>query len=282
MSFTSELFRNETIIDDGPESFSLANPDGFSRGYDPSDRPDGYGYTGFAAPMDRTLLIPRSEWQARIQEAEEQKSRISDILTAKRIPHKDQDRTNYCWANGPAHAAETLRVIQGLPYVSLSPASVAGPITGYRNIGGWGLAAVKYAISNGFVPSDKWPDNAIDRRYKTETNRQTALSYRIREWRECRPRSLDEMVSLLLRGYPASLGYNWWGHLVMGAECLWLDGDIAIRIRNSWRGWGANGFGILRGSKMLADDCVFPISVRAASTPGSSGSSGASFLRQAG
>lgn len=277
MSGSSSLYRNEVIIDDEPESFALANPDGFSRGYDPADRPEGYGYTGYAAKMDSGLLIPRSEWQARIQEAESQKARISDILTANKIPHKDQDRTNYCWANGPAHAAETLRVIQGLPYVSLSPASVAAPMTGYKNIGGWGLAAVKYAISNGFVPSDKWPDNAIDRRYSTETNRLAALNHRIRDWRECRPRSLDEMVSLLLRGYPAALGFNWWGHLVMGAECVWLDGEIAIRIRNSWRGWGANGFGILRGSKMLADDCVFPVSVRA-----SSQGAGSSILGQAG
>lgn len=277
MSGSSSLYRNEVIIDDEPEAFALANPDGFSRGYDPADRPEGYGYTGYAAKMDSSLLIPRSEWQARIEEAERQKARISDILTANKIPHKDQDRTNYCWANGPAHAAETLRVIQGLPYVSLSPASVAAPVTGFRNIGGWGLAAVKYAINNGFVPSDKWPDNAIDRRYSTETNRLAALNHRIRDWRECRPRSLDEMVSLLLRGYPASLGFNWWGHLVMGAECVWLDGDIGIRIRNSWKGWGANGFGILRGSKMLADDCVFPVSVRA-----SSQGAGSSISKQAG
>lgn len=277
MSESSSLYRNEVIIDDEPQALALANPDGFSRGYDPGGRPEGYGYTGYAAKMDSSLLIPRNEWQARIQEAETQKARISDILTAKNVPHKDQDRTNYCWANGPTHAAETLRVIQGLPYVSLSPASVAAPMTGFKNIGGWGLAAVKYAISNGFVPSENWPDNAIDRRYQTETNRQTALSFRIREWRECKPRNLDEMVSLLLRGYPAALGFNWWGHLVMGAEAVWLDGEIAIRIRNSWKGWGANGFGILRGSKMLADDCVFPVSVRA-SSPGV----GSSIFRQAG
>lgn len=277
MSGSSSLYRNEVVIGDEPESFALANPDGFSRGYDPTDRPEGYGYTGYAAKMESGLLIPRSEWQARIQEAESQKARISDILTANKIPHKDQDNTNYCWANGPTHAAETLRVIQGLPYVSLSPASVAAPMTGYKNIGGWGLAAVKYAISNGFVPSYKWPDNAIERRYNTEANKLTALSYRIRDWRECKPRSLDEMVSLLLRGYPAALGFNWWGHLVMGAECVWLDGEIAIRIRNSWRGWGANGFGILRGSKMLADDCVFPVSVRA-----SSQGSGSSLSKRAG
>lgn len=277
MSGSSSLYRNEVIIDDEPESFALANPDGFSRGYDPDGRPEGYGYTGYAAKMDSSLLIPRSEWQARIQEAESQKARISDILTANKIPHKDQDRTNYCWANGPTHAAETLRVIQGLPYVSLSPASIAAPMTGFKNIGGWGLAAVKYAISNGFVPSEKWPDNAIERRYQTEANRLTALSYRIRDWRECKPRSLDEMVSLLLRGYPAALGFNWWGHLVMGAEAVWLDGEIAIRIRNSWKGWGANGFGILRGSKMLPDDCVFPVSVRA-SIPGV----GSSIAKQAG
>lgn len=261
---SSALYRNEIIIDDEPQSFSLANPAGFSRGYDPTSRPEGYAYGGFAAPVDAGWLIPRSEWQGLIEEQEKQRGRISDILTDKKIPHKDQDRTNYCWANGPTHAAETLRAIQGLPYVSLSPASIGGPITNYRNVGGWGLAAVKFAIQQGIVPSENWPDNAIDRRYNTQVNQNKRGQYRIREWRECKPRNLDELVSMLLRGYPASLGFNWWGHLVMGCDAVWLDGEVAIRIRNSWRGWGANGFGILRGSKMLPDDCVVPVSVRAA------------------
>jgi C1A family cysteine protease len=44
-----------------------------------------------------------------------------------------------------------------------------------------------------------------------------------------------------------------------------LDGTHAIRIRNSWgMGWGSQGYGILQGAKMRADDAVSPRSAIAA------------------
>jgi hypothetical protein len=36
----------------------------------------------------------------------------------------------------------------------------------------------------------------------------------------------------------------------------WIDNEIAVIIRNSWQGWGDFGFGVLQGSRMLADDLV--------------------------
>jgi len=264
MSGSSRLYESEVILDDATSDGQLMDMmQGFERGYDPEGRPEGYGYGSYAAKFDSSLLIPESEWQARIQEAEQQGSRISDILTRLRIPHKDQASTNYCWANGPCHAAETLRAMQNLPYVSLSPASVAAPIVKFRNVGGWGLEAVKRAIAIGFVPSRLWPDNAIERRYQTSEAISEASKFRFREWTECKPRARAELISMAIRGKPGSLGFNWWGHLVMGCEAVWLDGEVALRIRNSWKGWGANGFGIVRGAKMLADDAVYPVSVRA-------------------
>jgi hypothetical protein len=44
----------------------------------------------------------------------------------------------------------------------------------------------------------------------------------------------------------------------MAVEVIWLDGTIALRIRNQWEGWGDQNFGILQGSRMLADDFVAP------------------------
>lgn len=263
---SSVLHKGELIIDDSWTDGHVADmcrP--FSRGYEPAGRPEGFGYAGVAAPFTDSLAIPESEWQSIIQEQEEQKSRISDILTRSNIPHKNQQSTNFCWANGPCHAAEALRAVQGYEYVSLSPASVAAPLTNFRNQGGWGLDAVKRAKEIGWVPSRLWPDNAIERRYLNSANLAEASKYRFREWVECRPRNKAEMISMLLRQYPGSLGFNWWGHLIMGCEVVWLDGEAAIRIRNSWPNWGANGFAILRGARMLADDAVFPISMRAAS-----------------
>src|SRR6185437_14121950 len=62
----------------------------------------------------------------RIKDQEKQKRRISDIQF---WPALDQNGTPQCWSNGVAGAAATCRVIMGLPYVQLSPASVACPIS---------------------------------------------------------------------------------------------------------------------------------------------------------
>lgn len=43
----------------------------------------------------------------------------------------------------------------------------------------------------------------------------------------------------------------------MGCDPLWIDGEPATRIWNSWGpNWADGGFGILRGSKMIPDDIV--------------------------
>lgn len=265
MSFTSELYRNEFVINDDSSTNKYAVPgEGMGRGLILNRSSNGFEYGGLATPFPQELLIPRSEWQGMIQEQEEQKSRISDYITRWKLPHKDQATTNYCWINAPVHCLETLRVVQDQLMVILSPASVGAKIKNYRNVGGWGKEGLEGIIKFGCVPVTKWPANAIDKRYDTAENREEALLYRVKDWYECIPRNLDQMVSLLLRRKPGAAGLNWWSHEVMYAECVWLDGQIAIRFRNSWRGYGDNGFAILQGSKMYADDLVFPSTALAA------------------
>ena len=167
-----------------------------------------------------------------------------------------------CWINAPTHCVEINRLQQNQRTVSLSPASAGAQIKQYRNSGGWGLEGLQFVAKNGLVPSAKWPDNAIDKRYATSENKELALDYRVDEWMECRPRNVDEMISMLLRRYPGAGGYNWWSHEVTNCDPIWLDNTAAVRIRNSWKGWGDFGFGILQGSKMLADDLVFCLNAR--------------------
>ena len=60
-------------------------------------------------------------------------------------------------------------------------------------------------------------------------------------------------------------GFNWWRHEVTLTDAIWLDGEVCIRLWNSWGKWGDGyGFGILQGSKILADDIVGLYSARAA------------------
>lgn len=256
MAFSSQLYPNEQIINDSTPLSAMQPPAGFGRGLDLSARtPAGYGDLADMFPDE--LLVPESEWQARIQEMEERKSRLSDIVDQAGLPCKDQSSTLYCWINAPTHCVEISRVIQNQEMVILSPASAGAPIKNFRNEGGWGKEGLEYIIEHGLVPVDKWPANAISRQYWTEDNKKIALNYRAVEWTECRPRNKQQFISSLFRRWPGAAGLNHWSHEVTYYDVIWLDGTAAVRFRNSWgMSYGTRGYGILQGSKMLPDDYV--------------------------
>lgn len=254
----SVLYPNERIIDDSIPDAQLT-PAGFSTGYRGMFRSSqSAADTADAFPSE--LVYPESEWQARAQELESQKSRLSDIAVAAGVPVLDQQSTNYCWCFGPVGALMFVRAVMGQPMVALSPASVGGPITNFRNVGGWGEDALQWMAEHGVVPSAPWPATAIDKRYWTQANQALAKDYRVTEWWRLQPRNLGQLVSCLLRRIPVAVGYNWWGHEVLACDVVYTNGKIGIRIRNSWGDVPGypNGFAILQGNKMLPDDAVAP------------------------
>lgn len=236
----------------------------FGRGLDLGLRgPSDHEYGDVATAFPSALLVPRNEWQARIEQTERTQSRLSDLCTLAGLPHKDQASTNYCWANAPVYAMEVMRVKQNQPMVILSPASVAAPIKGYRNVGGWGKEALEWIVQYGAAPVSLWPANGINKSFATKTTIAEAAKYRVDEWCELVPRNIEQLVSMLLHRIPVPVGYNWWGHEVTAIDAVWLDGTVAIRIRNSWANWGDNGYGILQGNRMLPDDAVAPFTTLA-------------------
>lgn len=254
--YTSPLPPGIAIINDDPGHDFPVPPPGMSRGLQlpPEEERD---YSGSALPFPQELLIPRSEWQARIQEMDERKTWITDLTDQVGLKVKDQDGTNYCWINAPVHCIEICRVMQNQPMISLSPASCGAPIKGFRNNGGWGKEGLQYIANYGVVPSANWPDNAINRQYYTEENKALALSYRALEWWVLRPRNLEEQVSVILQGFAVAVGLNYWSHEVTDVRVAWVDGEPAIIFDNSWgMDYGANGRGMRQGSKRLADDAV--------------------------
>lgn len=258
---SSELYAGEPIINDSTPESDHEPPPGQSRGLELplSHNPAGGNYGDLAASFPQELLIPRSEWQARIQEKEERKNRVSDELIRRGIKCKDQNGTNYCWINAPTHCIEIARAFQNQEYVELSPASVGSKIKGFRNDGGWGQEGLEYIAAHGVVPVSLWPANAINRQYDKPEAWTEADKFKATEWMELKPRTIDEMVSCWLRDIPTANGYNWWSHEVTGCDPIWLDGDIAGRLRNSWgMGYGSQGFFVLQGRKLIPDDCVAP------------------------
>src|SRR5690554_5734490 len=98
------------IIDDSTDLTKLRsqNPAGYvARPYDR----EPVGVHGFAAPF--TLpTIPRSEWQDRIRQMEQDRSRISDIVEdLYGVEPLNQGQTNYCWVNGVVDAVQIIRLL---------------------------------------------------------------------------------------------------------------------------------------------------------------------------
>ena len=260
VSWSSYIPSSEPVIDDDVDA---PVPSGLSTGYESRDYEQHP--SGFYAPLMADKLIPREEWYDRARNLEREEYRTSDYAKRHGLQVKNQNGTNYCWINGVTFACEFMRLAQRQESVQLSPASGGSLIKKFRNNGGWGDQAAEFIQQHGLVPESQWPPNAIDRKYDTNDAWDTAQRYVIEEWNELRPRSLDDLYTCLFRGMPVPVGYNWWRHLVCATDVVVFkkpsgtsDREMlrcfGIRIANSWgTSWGDRGYGILRGTKQLAD-----------------------------
>lgn len=205
-------------------------------------------------------VIPRSDWSAMIREREERGQTLQQVMRVGGVKVKDQGRTNYCWAFAPVSALEINRALMGLPYVELSPTSVAARIKNFRNVGGFGSQALQELATRGVNAASQWPVNAIDKRYDTQQSRVQANSFRQTEWWDLQPKNLDELMTCLLLGLPVPVVYMWWGHQVLAVDPVEVEpGSYGVRILNSWReSWGDKGFAIIRGNRMLPDEAYAP------------------------
>lgn len=261
MGFTSKVFKNEIIINDSTPMGSLIV--GRSTGLElPPHRASLMGheaYDGVAEAFPSSLLIPRSDWQGWIQEMEEKENGLDHQAIRAELPCHDQDGIPYCWIHGPTYAMENLRVVQNQKVILLSATSVGCKIKNFREQGGWGKEGLQYIADHGVCTQEDWPENQLRREYDKPEAWEKAKGFRATEWWVLRDRNLDDLVSCLLRNIPVPGGYNWWGHEVCNVRPVWLDGEVAIRIRNSWgMDWGEKGFGILQGNRMYPDDSVAP------------------------
>lgn len=261
----------ELVLDD--KSATPRAPNGLSRGYRARDYEREP--LGFYNPKPFALqLIPREEWFERATELEAKKQRLSDLIRRKQMKPLNQNGTNFCWYNGVVTACQILMLKSNQPFRELSSASGASKIKNFRNQGGWGDQAATWMASHGTVPADMWPVNAIDRKYDTDAAWTEADKYVLKEWHELQPRNIDQLFTCLLNRIPVPGGYNHWSHLVCNVDVVPLSkptsmADSAIlkafgsRILNSWgSNWSDNGFGILTGTKQLADGQLSTNSMR--------------------
>jgi len=195
-------------------------------------------------------IIPRSEWPARLAALKAANAGILPILY-DRLPCSDQASTNYCWANGPANCGATILYITGRGSYLLSAASIAGPITGYRNVGGWPKDAIDFMARKGAVRDSLWPNAAINSAYYNRADVQAdypkhLVSSVIADLGQTGP-IFDETVTCVLLGCPVATSHDWWGHAVMAVGLDYVDGTWYLIERNSWgMSFGDQGFFKLR------------------------------------
>jgi len=260
MTWVSEIDPAERIIGDGTRLTLGERPREGWESRDYKAEPLGY----YAPPLGASERIDRAEFYDRAQQLERNRTRLSDFASP-RMAVLNQGRTNYCWIAAVVFGAELTRIRQGSDHVRLSPASGGAKIKNFRNVGGWCDQAAKFMESRGIVPAELWPQNEINRRYDTDQAWDEAKRYQLTEWNELRPKNLDDLFSCLLRGLACPAGFSWWRHAVCLVDVVVFDKPrdtsdrellrcFGVRFANSWgKSYGAQGYGILKGKKQLAD-----------------------------
>ncbi len=206
-------------------------------------------------------IIPREEWPARLEALKKANAGVMALVYGKVVVH-DQDGTNYCWANAAVCAGGNVKYVQGqAPYI-LSAASVGGPITGYRNEGGWPGDALAFMQKTGAVRADLWPNTAIKSSYAKNADCVADYPKHIVVERTVdlgeSGKIFDETATCVLLGSSVAVSYNWWSHAVTAVGLAQKDGKWYLILRNSWGdSYGDKGFFLLpegRGSNRGTPD----------------------------
>jgi hypothetical protein len=178
---------------------------------------------------DAFPVIPRSDWDAMIDEKDAKKTWVDDYQWF--APH-DQDGLPTCWANGPAHAGTTRRVMDGLPLVYLSACSAAQPISGGHS-GGDEADAGEYFQKYGAASVDVWPNNSTQSLSSDPKVQESRLHHKF--YQVYSLHGFDEFATAMLLSFPMAVAFNWWSHVISGGRLL--KGYKAC-YRNNWGDWG--------------------------------------------
>jgi hypothetical protein len=216
-------------------------------------------------------LIPRAEWDDRLEEQAKTKSRLSDIRMTgnfgKMIPSLNQGSFGFCWNHSGTAGGQIIRAVMGLPYVPLSAFAACAIINDFKDGGGWGSAGLEFAIKRGYPPQSHWPQGSISRQHDNPETWAEAKKYQVIEgvidldgmipWQNL---AFEAVASLLLSRIPVITDFMWWGHSVLALDLVKLpDGGYGIRILNSWGdSWESNGMAVLTGQKAIPNGAVAP------------------------
>ncbi|MES2789977.1 MAG: hypothetical protein V4719_10160 [Planctomycetota bacterium] len=215
-----------------------------------------------AAPANYPL-IPRNEWASRSRDIKAARADTRSLLKAKGIPAFDQEQTSTCHAQSAALAVMVNRARQGEATVILSPGSIAGPVTGYRDEGAYIEDDLQQIVDHGAASIDFVPTNQISRRGWKAGAEENALLHRVTGWYDMGPRDSEmfaRCATRVLLGDPVCVAYNWWSHAVTLTFLVEIaPGVFAFEFRNSWgASYGDDGYGLLVEGKGTPDAAYSP------------------------
>lgn len=211
--------------------------------------------------------IPMEAWPDLIADRRRRKATLKAMWQASRIGVWNQSSLRYCHSFSTAMGVAFWREQQGLPFVELSPSSVAAPITGYQNKGWYIDGALEQAVKVGVATTEFVPRGTTGRADFKPGWEASAAKHRVVEWAEGRSRDIVLQGTLLLNGMGYVAGLNWWGHAIWCVELLDLApgkpatdwNRYGIEYLNSYgREWGEDGWGVLTGQRAIADSITIP------------------------
>lgn len=212
-----------------------------------------YGSVGHFRAEDKVTRIPEKEWDGIISQQEKDKSTPYDIWEQSKIGALDQDGYGWCHAFSCTDAIMLQREMQGLPYEELSPSSIAGPVTGWRNEGAMIMDDLEQGVKGGACSSKFAPMCDKNRSLFKDGWETDALNHRIVEFWEGKPNDFELMGSAILAGFCVCIGLDWWGHAITVLRIKLGKHDSTIL--NSWTpDWGVKGCGDLSGSKKIPNE----------------------------
>ncbi|MES2788143.1 MAG: hypothetical protein V4719_00880 [Planctomycetota bacterium] len=213
-------------------------------------------------------LIPRNEYSSRIKDIKAAGADTRTLLKEKRIPAFDQQQTSTCHAQSCALGVMASRARQGEATVILSPGSISGPITGYRDEGAYIEDDLRQVADFGVATIDFVPPNQISRRGWKPGAEENAKLHRLTQWIDMGSKDsqmFDRCATQLLLGNPVCVAYDWWEHAVTLIDLVEISpGVFGFEFRNSWGAtYGDDGYGVLAEGRGTPNAAYSPVQATA-------------------
>jgi len=215
------------------------------------------------ASLPNFPLIPRNEWSNRWRDIKQARADLRALLKSAGIRSYDQAQTNYCHAHSAALGGVCCRLRQGEAPIILSPGSIGGPVTGYRNEGAYIEDDLQQMADHGAASIEFVPMNQISRSGWKPGAEENAKLHRFTKWFDMGQRDsqmFDRCATRILLGESVCVAYNWWGHAVTLTGLSEISsGRWGFEFRNSWADtYGDEGYAILAEGRGTPDAAYAP------------------------